>query len=214
MFIADYMTADPTTITADTPVSEARRLLDDNQFRHLPVVDGQRKLIGMVSDRDLRSAFPSSVVDEKTSQKVFKQVSVSPVSKIMSINCSCVSIEATLDDALLVFDRDKVGALPVVTEDDVVIGIFSMRDLTAAYKKLFGSAESGSSLIAILDETKSHNSLSRIATILEENEVQCTRLIKIGNIGGFDRIYMRIDSFKVGNVYKHLQDSGFTLLKP
>ncbi len=214
MFIADYMTADPTTITADTPVSEARRLLDDNQFRHLPVVDEQRKLIGMVSDRDLRSAYPSSVVDEKTSQKIFRQVSVSPVSEIMSINCSCVSIEATLDDALLVFDRDKVGALPVVTEDDVVIGIFSIRDLTAAYKKLFGSAESGSSLIAILDETKSHNSLSRIATILEENEVQCTRLIKIGNIGGFDRIYMRIDSFKVGNVHKHLQDSGFTLLKP
>lgn len=214
MFIADYMTADPTTITADTQVSEARRLLDDNQFRHLPVVDEQRKLIGMVSDRDLRSAYPSSVVDEKTSQKIFKQVAASPVSRIMSINCSCVSIEATLDDALLVFDRDKVGALPVVTEDDMVIGIFSMRDLTAAYKKLFGSAESGSSLIAVLDETKSHNSLSRIATILEENEVQCTRLIKIGNIGGFDRIYMRIDSFKVGNVHKHLQDSGFTLLKP
>lgn len=214
MFIADYMTADPTTITSDTQVSEARRLLDDNQFRHLPVVDEQRKLIGMVSDRDLRSAYPSSVVDEKTSQTIFKQVAVSPVSEIMSTNCSCVSIEATLDDALLVFDRDKVGALPVVTEDDVVIGIFSMRDLTAAYKKLFGSAEAGSSLIAVLDETKSHNSLSRIANILEENEVQCTRLIKIGNIGGFDRIYMRVDSFKVGNVHKHLQDSGFTLLKP
>jgi len=214
MFIADYMTADPTTITSDTQVSEARRLLDDNQFRHLPVVDEQRKLIGMVSDRDLRSAYPSSVVDEKTSQTIFKQVAVSPVSEIMSTNCSCVSIEATLDDALLVFDRDKVGALPVVTEDDVVIGIFSMRDLTAAYKKLFGSAEAGSSLIAVLDETKSHNSLSRIASILEENEVQCTRLIKIGNIGGFDRIYMRVDSFKVGNVHKHLQDSGFTLLKP
>lgn len=214
MFIADYMTADPLTITADTLVPEARRLLDDNHFRHLPVVDEQKKLIGVVTDRDLRSAFPSSTVDDDTYQQMFEAVASTPVAAIMSTNCSCVSIEATLDDALLVFDRDKVGALPVVTEDDVVIGIFSMRDLTAAYKKLFGSAESGTSLIAVLDETKNRDSLSRIASILEENDVQCSRLIKIGQTSGFDRIYMRVDSFKVGNVHKHLQDSGFTLLKP
>lgn len=214
MFIADYMTADPLTITADVLVSKARRLLDDNHFRHLPVVDEEKKLIGVVSDRDLRSAYPSTAIDDDTYNKIYETVAATPVAEIMSINCSCVSIEATLDDALLVFDRDKVGALPVVTEDDVVIGIFSMRDLTAAYKKLFGSAETGSSLIAVLDESKSHNALSRIASILEENDVQCTRLIKIGQKSGFDRIYMRIESFKVGNVHKHLQDSGFTLLKP
>ena len=214
MFIADYMTADPLTITADVLIPEARRLLDDNHFRHLPVVDEENKLIGVVTDRDLRSAYPSTAIDDETYRKIFETVAATPVSEIMSTNCSCVSIEATLDDALLVFDRDKVGALPVVTEDDVVIGIFSMRDLTAAYKRLFGSAESGSSLIAVLDETKSHNSLSRIASILEENDVQCNRLIKIGLISGFDRIYMRVESSKVGNVHKHLQDSGFTLLKP
>ncbi len=214
MFIADYMTADPLTITADVLIPEARRLLDDNHFRHLPVVDKDKKLIGVVTDRDLRSAYPSTVIDDETYEKIFAAVAATPVSEIMSTNCSCVSIEATLDDALLVFDRDKVGALPVVTDRDVVIGIFSMRDLTAAYKKLFGSAAAGSSLIAVLDETKNHDSLSRIASILEENNVQCTRLIKIGQTSGFDRIYMRVESTKVGNVHKHLQDSGFTLLKP
>lgn len=214
MFIADYMTADPLTITADILIPEARRLLDDNHFRHLPVVDAQMRLIGVVTDRDLRSAYPSSIVDEESRNRIFADVEQTPVEEIMSTNCSCVSIEATLDDALLVFDRDKVGALPVVTDDDVVIGIFSMRDLTAAYKKLFGASEIGSSLIAVLDETKSRNSLSRIASLLEENEVQCTRLIKIGQRNGFDRIYMRVTSFKVGNVHKHLQESGFTLLKP
>ena len=214
MFIADYMTADPLTITADILIPEARRLLDDNHFRHLPVVDEENKLIGVVTDRDLRSAYPSRAIDEDTYEEIFKIVASTAVADIMSTNCSCVSIEATLDDALMVFDRDKVGALPVVTEDDVVIGIFSMRDLTAAYKKLFGSAAAGSSLIAVLDETKNHNSLSRIASILEQNDVQCTRLIKIGQESGFDRIYLRVDSFKVGNVHKHLQDSGFTLLKP
>jgi acetoin utilization protein AcuB len=214
MFIADYMTADPLTITADTLIVEARRLLDDNHFRHLPVVDENKRLIGVVTDRDLRSAYPSTILDDDARERAFAELETTTVNQIMSTNCSCVSIEASLDDALLVFDRDKVGALPVVTEDDVVIGIFSMRDLTAAYKKLFGAAEKGSSLIAVLDEGKTNNSLSRIATLLEENDIHCTRLIKIGNKTGFDRIYMRVSSFKVGNVHNFLQDSGFTLLKP
>ncbi|MBE0584253.1 MAG: CBS domain-containing protein, partial [Desulfofustis sp.] len=160
MFIADYMTADPVTITTGVTLPEARRLLDDRHFRHLPVVDSDNKLIGMVSDRDLRLAYPSTVIDDKLREKIFQIIDQTPVSAIMTANCSCIGIDATLDDALMVFERDKVGALPVVTDDDVVIGIFSMRDLTAAYKKLFGAAEKGSSLIAVLDEGKTTKSLS------------------------------------------------------
>jgi len=214
MFIADYMTANPLTITADVLLPEARGLLDEHHFRHLPVVDKDNKLIGVVTDRDLRSASPSTILDDDTRELHLRIFEKTPVSEIMSTNCSCVGIEASLDDALMVFDRDKVGALPIVAEDDTVIGIFSMRDLTAAYKKLFGAAEKGSSLIAVLDEAKSYNSLSRIALSLEQNDVQCTRLIKITHNSGFDRIYMRVNTDKVGNVHNILQENGFTLLKP
>ncbi len=214
MFIADYMTANPLTITADVLLPEARRLLDEHHFRHLPVVDKHNKLIGVVTDRDLRSASPSSILDNDTREQHFRIFEKTNVTEIMSANCSCVGIDATLDDALMVFNRDKVGALPIVAEDDTVIGIFSMRDLTAAYKKLFGAAEKGSSLIAVLDEAKLDNGLSRIALLLDQNNVQCTRLIKITQESGFDRIYMRVNTDKVSNVHTILQENGFTLLKP
>jgi acetoin utilization protein AcuB len=214
MFIADYMTSNPLTITADVLLPEARRLLDENHFRHLPVVDSDNRLIGVVSDRDLRSAYPSTVLAEEARELNLKQCEETAVSEIMSINCSCIGIDATLDDALMVFNRDKVGALPIVADDDKVIGIFSMRDLTAAYKKLFGAAEKGSSLIAVLDEAKSDNSISQIAQLLEQNDVQCTRLIKIGHDSGFDRIYMRVNAEKVGDVHDILQENGFSLMKP
>lgn len=214
MFIADYMTSNPLTITRDILLPEARRLLDENHFRHLPVVDSDNRLIGVISDRDLRSAYPSTVLDDGAREANHKQCEGTSVKDIMSTNCSCIGIDATLDDALMVFNRDKVGALPIVAEDDTVIGIFSMRDLTAAYKKLFGAAEKGSSLIAVLDEATSDNSISQIAQLLEQNDVQCTRLIKISHHSGFDRIYMRVNTDKVSNVHKILQEKGFTLMKP
>lgn len=213
MFISDYMTADPLTIPAEMTLTEARRLLTDHHFRHLPVVDGDNKLLGVISDRDLRSAYPASIQSLEEQERVMEQVRNTTVGEIMSQNCSCLGLDSTLDDALMVFDRDMVGALPVVTEDDVVVGIFSMRDLTAAYKKLFGVAEKGSTLIAVLDDGKS-NSLSRIVTLLEENQIQCTRLIKIAQQAGYDRIYLRVNTYKVSNVHKLIQDHGFTLLKP
>lgn len=213
MFISDYMTANPLTISADMPLPDARQILTEYHFRHLPVVDKDNRLIGMISDRDLRSAYPSSVLSDADRDEAFKKVEKTSVSEIMSQNCSCLTDSSTLDDALMVFERDKVGALPVVTEEDEVIGIFSMRDLTAAYKKLFGAAEKGSELIAILNDSKS-KSLSKIVTLLEQNDILCTRLINIGEVSGFDRIYLRVNTLIAGDVQKLLQDSGFTLLKP
>src|SRR6516165_3493241 len=50
----DVMSTRPTTISADAPIAEAARLRWALDLRHLPVVDGQGKLVGMLSDRDLR----------------------------------------------------------------------------------------------------------------------------------------------------------------
>ena len=118
MFISDYMTASPLTISADMPLPEARQILTDYNFRHLPVVDGDNRLIGMITDRDLRSAYPSSVLSDADRDEAFKKVEITPVGEIMSQNCSCLTKSSKLDDALMVFERDKVGALPVVTEED------------------------------------------------------------------------------------------------
>ncbi len=213
MFISDYMTANPLTISAETLLPDARQLLTDYHFRHLPVVDEKNRLIGVVSDRDLRSAYPSTVLSDSERDKAFKKVEKVSVAEIMSQNCSCLTLSSTLDDALTVFERDKVGALPVVTDEDEVIGIFSMRDLTAAYKKLFGAAEKGSELIAILNDSKS-KSLTKIVSLLAAKDIQCTRLINIGEVSGFDRIYLRVSSSIVSEVQKLLQEHGFTLLKP
>ncbi|MCK5515339.1 MAG: CBS domain-containing protein, partial [Desulfobulbaceae bacterium] len=53
MYIYEHMTSDPITISSEILLPEARLLLNEYDFRHLPVVDEKRRLIGIITDRDL-----------------------------------------------------------------------------------------------------------------------------------------------------------------
>lgn len=60
MFVQDRMSSPAVTIKPKTPYQDALKLMRDHQFRRLPVVDKRGKLAGIVSERDLLYAAPSS----------------------------------------------------------------------------------------------------------------------------------------------------------
>ena len=213
MYITEYMTPDPITIPPDLTLPEARKILNDFSFRHLPVVDQEKKVLGIITDRDLRSAYPSTLSPADEKRLTLEQVERTTVAQVMTSPCTCLLPGATLDDALLLFDRGRMGAMPVLAGDGAIIGMFSVGDLTAAYKKLFGVAEKGSVLISLEDDGQA-NSMSRILTLLEQHDVTCTRLIRMPEQGGVSRIYLRLNTFRLVAVHKLLQNAGFTLLKP
>jgi acetoin utilization protein AcuB len=213
MYISEYMTSGPVTISSAVFLPEARRILNEYNIRHLPVVDGNNRLVGIVSDRDLRSAYPSSVTSRAEKLLAFEQVEKTTVADMMTTSCSTLGPDATLDDALVIFDRDKVGGIPIVSEDNVVLGIFSLLDLTAAYRKMFGGAEEGSIFIGIKDDDR-ENILSEIALLLEKNGILLTRLIRLVEKNQATKIFMRVHSQKPVEVYKLLRSKGFVFLEP
>ncbi len=211
MYIFRHMTPDPITVSPDMLLPEARALLNDYHFRHLPVVDAQGTLVGMLTDRDLRSAYPSSVITDSERRLVYERVEKTSVSEIMSTECVSVEADSTLDDALFLFDRDQLGALPVL-EDGRVVGIFSNRDLNAAYKTLFGVGEKGAVLIGILDDG-STTIMTRVVTLLEHEGIPFTRVLRIHDKREGDTIYLRINTFKIAAVLGLLEGGGFTIKK-
>lgn len=213
MIISEYMTPDPITISSAVLLPEARRMLNEYQIRHLPVIDKENKLIGIVTDRDLRSAYPSSVTSKAEKMLAFEQVEKTTVEDMMTTTCSTLSPDSSIDDALVIFDRDKVGGIPVVSEENVVLGIFSLLDLTSAYRKLFGGGEAGSLLIGIEDDGR-ENILSELITLLEHKNIILTRLIRLADKNEQAKIYMRINSRKPAEVYKLLRSKGFVFLGP
>ncbi len=207
MYISRHMTSDPITVSPAMLLPEARALLNEYHFRHLPVVDEQGKLVGMLTDRDLRSAYPSSIISDSERRLVYERVEKTAVSEIMSTECVSLGAYSTLDDALFLFDRDTLGALPVI-EDDQVIGIFSIRDLTAAYKVAFGVGEKGAVLIGLHDDG-SMTIMTRLVTLLEEEGVPFSRVLRIRDKTNGDSIYLRVNTFKIAAVLELFEENGF-----
>lgn len=214
MFIHYHMTPTPTTMHPEQTVAEAIDLLARFSFRHLPITDDEDVLQGIVSDRDLRSARPSSVARSSQRAEVESRVMQTRLDQIMSVNCRTLSPMATLDDALFLFEANTISALPVVDDAQRVIGIFTVGDLLKAYKTLFGVGERGAALISIVDDGDPRI-MSRLITLLEEKNVHCTRLLrKSATRRTKAMIYLRVNTYNIRAVHKAVEAAGYVVHVP
>jgi len=214
MFIADFMTAPARTVTPETLLPEARELMTTGNFRHLPVVDEHGRLVGIITDRDLRSAMPSGLMDEEERREYLHRFEALPVKAVMTEAVASLPAEATLDDALLLFDRTRVGGLPVLDGEERVVGILSIRDLLTAYRQLFGLGLKGSTLVGVEDDGQP-KPLTRITGVLEASRIPFTRLLRTGEPGqGSGLIYVRIHTYNLSAVHQALTAAGFKTATP
>ncbi len=211
MYLAASMTTDPLCLHPEMSLLQARDLISGKNFRHFPVTDSAGRLVGMVSDRDLRSAFPSTALSPTVRQDQLERLGQVRIDTIMSRPAIALPRDATLDDALLLFDRHCVGALPVVDHDERLVGIITVRDVLGAYRKLFGIGGAGSSLVEVLDDGRP-GLLSRIAAALEGGGIACTRLVRTGGADGADSapgaVYARVQTYNIHAVHEALRAAG------
>lgn len=136
MLVRDAMTAGPVTIDVDAPVETAVAVMRERRLRHLPVVDADGGLIGIVTDRDLRSALLGSAIDYlPTSQGRLRATAASlnevRVGHVMTWGVLTVSPEAPLAQAAAIMADRRVGSLPVIDHGRLV-GIVTERDVLKA----------------------------------------------------------------------------------
>lgn len=124
----DLMTEDPTTISMNATVHRAVTLLQRLDVRHLPVVDPEGALVGMLSDRDVGGlAFPELLGGTYVGR--VQTALDAPVSSLMSSNVLSVGLEADLAEIIDLMLDQKVGAVPVVDADGTLVGIVSYVDI-------------------------------------------------------------------------------------
>jgi len=150
MFISKVMTRNVVTIDPNADISQAREIMAKHSFRHLPVVDENNRPIGIVTDRDIRSALPSPPLDDEDCRKEWKRFSKRKLKDIMTKNPVTISPLDTIQDALLLLYKKHFGALPVVDEQGKLIGIISVRDLLREFITVLGLEEPGTLLCLIV----------------------------------------------------------------
>lgn len=120
------MTGNPVTIEPEASLADAAEALLQGGFRHLPVVNGQGRPVGMVSERDLRARLGTDLYG--FSRATVESLS-EPVSGVMTPDPISVRTGARLGEVLETFADERVGALLVVDEADRLRGILSYVDL-------------------------------------------------------------------------------------
>ncbi len=124
--IADIMQENPVTVNANESLDRALELLSENKFRHLPVVDDDGNIQGLISDRDLLSVL-LRVRPDRLSERLENSWSKRRVGQAMTKNPETVGPETTLYDAGTLFLDNQISCLPV-TEGNHLVGIVTESD--------------------------------------------------------------------------------------
>ncbi len=213
MFVDRSMTRDVITILEDATVLEAKATLEKHRIHHLPVVDDARRLIGVVTDRDIRSALPSGVMDNEETARERERILSLKVGEIMTRNPVSVSPSNTLEDVLLLMERMPVGAIPVVDDNRKIVGIISTRDLMRAFITVLGLREPGTLLCLVVENKLGQ--MKRIVDAISEERIPFGSILVARHWDeGKRAVFPYLLTNNVAHVKRKLEAMGFELLNP
>ena len=160
MIIRDVMTKSPVTVTEETSVTEAKALMNKNNFSKLPVLDKSKRLVGIITKNDIQKASPS----DATTLDMFELgyvLSKLTVGKFMTKKVITIQETEVIEEAARIMVDNNIGCIPVM-EDDVLVGIVTESDLFRLFTEIFGARNSG--VRAVISMQDKPGMLARITT--------------------------------------------------
>ena len=197
MLVARRMSRDPISISPEASIQEAIELMKTHSIRHLPVVDGQERLVGWVSDTELRGVFIASMIEELT------------VGDVMISDPITVSSTDVLEQAALLISKHKIGGMPVL-EDGKLVGIITVVDILEAFVDIMGVLGSSSRLDVRLGDSR--DAFPEVSRIIREHDGE---IISVGILSqeSPERIYsFRIEKCDTEPLRQALEEQGYEVV--
>lgn len=140
MLVNERMSHPVITVSPDTPIMEALRLMESEHIRRAPVVkDG--KLVGIVAQKDLLNASPSPVTSLSV-WEIHDLVSKITVKRVMTSKVITIQEDTPLEEAARLMADHRIGGLPVL-HGDKITGMITETDLFKIFLELLGAREKG-----------------------------------------------------------------------
>lgn len=191
MLIREWMTRNVITVTSDTSMMKASKILKENRIRRLPVVDADGRLVGIISDRDIKEASPSKATTLDM-HELYYLVSEIKVKDIMTRDPVTVRANDTVETVALQMIEKRIGGLPVIDDNGKLIGIISDSDVFKVLITITGVRHGGVQFAFELENTP--GTLKPIVDTLREHSARIISILTSmdDSRGPTRRVYIRI----------------------
>ncbi|RBW71448.1 acetoin utilization AcuB family protein [Bacillus taeanensis] len=207
MFVEMIMKREIISIYPHHTINEALTLLKINNIGHLPIVNEDNQLIGIISDRDIRDAAPSIFEKKELHHQLEK-----PVSTIMKTDIITAHPLDFVEELSAVFLKNKIGCIPIV-EQTKLVGIVTETDMLHTLIHLTGAHQPSSQI-----EVKVENiagMLAKVTSIIGKRKVNIASvLVYPGNDEAYKILVFRIQTMNPTAIIQDLQKEGYHVLSP
>jgi acetoin utilization protein AcuB len=214
MFVTRRMQRKVVVISPSASLQDARRLMREQNVRQLPVTGEDNKLVGIVSDRDIREAMlPVELLSGSSEKEREKVLENTPVEKVMTRKVVTATVNDSLEDAITLLHDFRVNSLPVLDDKGGVAGMITRTDVLKAFIEALGVGEISSRLEVVVPDVP--GSLVGVMTIIKSFHVNITSILTTGHTEpGTRAVFFRIATLNVGPIRKAIQEAGYRILDP
>lgn len=188
MLVRNWMTSKVITVTPDTSLLKIGKIMKDNNIRRVPVLDAEGRVIGIVSDRDVRDASPSKATTLDMYEMHYLLAEIRAFN-IMNSNPITVKSTDTVEKAAMLMLDNRIGGLPVV-DDGKLVGIISDQDVFKALVNITGVREGGFQLgLAIPNQ---QGAMRPVFDLLRQRGARILSVLSSNNNEGERNIFIRL----------------------
>lgn len=211
MFVKSKMERNPVTISPDASFYDARKLIREEGIRHLPVVDKKGKLVGLITDRDIREAGPSdaSLLSVQEINYLLAKLKVSgimtPAEKLIT-----VTPDTIIEKAVQLLHDNKIGSLPVVDGNELV-GIITETDILELFVDVVGLNVKGTRITMLLEDEP--GKLFGVLKVIKEQNINVISVISPTlTFEGKRMVVVRMKTHEYEGVLQKLEKAGYEIM--
>jgi acetoin utilization protein AcuB len=210
-FMREKIQRNPATIGPEASFYEARNLIHEKGVRHLPVIDKNHILVGIVTDRDIREAAPSDATLLSV-QELNYLLGKLKVSSFMTPKDKLVTItpDTIIEEAVQLMHDNKIGCLPVL-EQGKLYGLFTETDALDHLVDIFGFKQTGTRLTLALEDKP--GTMLGILEVFKKHNINIISIVTPSFMVEGKRIAaIRIKTEDYKDVVKDLEKAGYDVL--
>jgi acetoin utilization protein AcuB len=210
MLISDIMKTNVVSVSSDTSLSEARKIMEAHNVRRLPVIDRQH-LVGIVTRDDLDKMGPSQLTTFSVHEMVYLLGKIA-VKDVMHHNVLTVSPSTTIEEGVALAQSRRIGSL-IVVENSVVVGIVTTNDIfLGILNPLLGIGLPGARIVVV--NCFKGPDIEKVLSVINKLKVGVTNLFvsEFPQVGKHD-LMIHLDAKDVSKVVEEIKKLGFSVVE-